>query len=141
MKTSKNINGKLLLLLFFTIIFNNLFSQESTEKQCEREHAFLYYNVDVLPKFNYKKMDLYYYIYSNLHCHEKYVDISGTVIASFIVNKNGKICDVWIERRLYEECDNEIRRILLSMPNWEAGEKNGQKVNTIMFLPISFALK
>ncbi len=103
-------------------------------------NPFFYLEVDELPKFPSEKYGgLYDYIYSNIKYPQE-ASISGKVIVSFIVSKDGNIQKVKIEKPLCEECDNEVRRLLTSMPQWLAGRKAGRKVDTLLIIPISFNL-
>ncbi|MBK6340967.1 MAG: energy transducer TonB [Bacteroidetes bacterium] len=67
--------------------------------------------------------------------------ISGTVIVSFIVSKEGVICNPKIERSLGIELDNETLRIISLMPNWIPGKKDGQPVNVSFMLPVKFTIQ
>jgi outer membrane biosynthesis protein TonB len=79
------------------------------------------------------------FIYKNLKWPNGF-DGQGTVIVSFIVKKNGDICNIKIEKGLCPECDNEVKRILSSMPKWKPGEINKKPVDVILYLPILFRL-
>lgn len=75
-----------------------------------------------------------------------YPDISlelmeqGRVYISFIVESDGSITDIKIDRGVSIDLDREAKRIIRHMPNWVAGEVKGKKVRTRCSLPISFSI-
>lgn len=64
----------------------------------------------------------------------------GKVYISFVVEKDGTITDIKIDRSISKELDREAKRIVRLMPKWVAGETKGEKVRTRCSLPISFAI-
>lgn len=50
--------------------------------------------------------------YSRIH------NIQGTLIASFIIEKDGSISNVKITKSVYEDIDQEFLRIMKNAPNW-----------------------
>lgn len=65
----------------------------------------------------------------------------GTVYVSFIVEKNGAVSNVQIERGISETIDREAKRIVKGFPNWKPAENAFGKVRTIVRLPIRFILE
>lgn len=65
----------------------------------------------------------------------------GRVGITFIVEANGKITNVEIDKGLTKELDREAKRVIRSMPNWIPGENGGKKVRTRCKLPIVFTLE
>lgn len=68
------------------------------------------------------------------------MDEQGKVYLSFVVEKDGKISQVKVEKSVSKDLDREAKRVVRSMPNWEAGEVDGKKVRTRCRLPIVFTL-
>lgn len=66
--------------------------------------------------------------------------ISGRVIISFVVEKNGSVSEVQTERSLYPSLDEEAVRVVKSMPNWTPGKQGGQVVRVKYTLPVTFSL-
>ncbi len=64
----------------------------------------------------------------------------GRVYLSFIVEANGEITNIEVERGVSESLDAEAVRLLQTMPNWIPGEAKGKKVRTRCRLPINFTL-
>ena len=64
-------------------------------------------------------------------------EIHGRIIASFVVNKKGKIEDVTIMRGLNETIDNEAIRVIQSIPEMIPGEQFGKYVKVRYVIPIT----
>ncbi|MBN3584675.1 energy transducer TonB [Algoriphagus aestuarii] len=66
--------------------------------------------------------------------------IEGVVIVSFVVKKDGSIANPVVMKGIGAGCDEEALRVVKAFPNWTPGEKNGEKVNTQMQLPVKYKL-
>lgn len=66
--------------------------------------------------------------------------LQGTVYVSFIIEKDGSVSNVQIERGISETIDREAKRIVRGFPNWKPAENAYGKVRTIVRLPINFKL-
>ena len=64
----------------------------------------------------------------------------GRVYLSFVVESDGKVTHVKVERGISKHLDAEAIRLLRIMPLWIPGMCNGKKVRSIARLPISFRL-
>jgi len=62
-------------------------------------------------------------------------------VVSFVVNKEGIVCDPVILRDIGYGCDEESIRIVNLMPRWTPGYKDGHSVNVRYNLPIKFRLE
>lgn len=97
---------------------------------------------DVEAMFPGGQSALQLYIVSNVEYPETAIDMGdqGKVYLSFIVEEDGKVSNVKVEKGVTDELDREAKRIVRAMPNWEAGEVDGKKVRTRCRLPIVFTL-
>ena len=68
-------------------------------------------------------------------------NIQGTVLVSFVVEKNGKITDAKVVRGIGGGCDEEALRVVNAMPKWKPGKQNGKNVRVQFALPIKFKLQ
>lgn len=66
--------------------------------------------------------------------------IQGSVIATFVVNKDGSISNINIIRDIGRGCGKEVERVLGRMPNWSPGIADGHPVKVRYTLPVKFAL-
>ena len=96
-------------------------------------------HIDIMPKFN---GDRNAYLFKNIHYPQKAIDknIEGKVYVKFVVNEDGSISDVVIIKGIGGGCDEEAKRVVMSMPNWSPGMQNGKKVKVMFTLPIWFKL-
>lgn len=64
----------------------------------------------------------------------------GKVYLSFVVEADGSISNITVERGVSTDLDKEAKRLVRQMPNWVAGEAKGKKARTRCRLPINFEL-
>ena len=64
----------------------------------------------------------------------------GRVITSFIINKDGSISDIKIERGVDPLLDTEAIRVMEMMPKWKPGTQKGEAVNVRFSMPVVFRL-
>lgn len=64
----------------------------------------------------------------------------GRVFVSFVIEKDGSITNVIVERGISVDLDNEAKRIVKKMPKWIPGENSGSVVRSRGRLPINFTL-
>lgn len=67
--------------------------------------------------------------------------IAGRVYVSFIVNSDGSLTDVQVQKGIGFGCDEEAIRVLQKMPRWRPGKQAGRAVRVKYTLPISFTLE
>lgn len=66
--------------------------------------------------------------------------IQGTVYVEFIVESNGRLRDIEIRRSPSELLNDEVIRLIKSMPKWIPAKARGKNVPTRCMLPIKFTL-
>ena len=64
----------------------------------------------------------------------------GKVYVSFVVEPDGSISNVQVERGVSDDLDKEAKRLVRNMPKWKAGKNNGKTVRARCRLPINFTL-
>lgn len=67
-------------------------------------------------------------------------NISGRILLSFTVEKNGSLSNIEVARSVCKPADNEAIRVLKLMKKWKPGVSRGQKVKSKFTLPISYKL-
>jgi len=65
--------------------------------------------------------------------------ISGTVILTFIVEKDGSVSNVTILKGVHPLLDDEALKVISESPKWSPGKQRGQPVRIRYIIPISFA--
>lgn len=67
--------------------------------------------------------------------------IEGTTITRFVIEEDGAISDLEVIVGLNEDLKQECIRVISSLPKWEAGKQNGEKVRVQFNMPIKFRLE
>lgn len=67
--------------------------------------------------------------------------IEGTVVVSFVIEKDGAITGLKILREIGGGCGNEVKRIVKKMPKWVPGKQQGRSVRVQFNLPVKFTLQ
>lgn len=66
--------------------------------------------------------------------------IQGKVIVSFIIEKDGSLSDIRIEKGVDELLDDEVIRVISVSPKWIPGQIAKKKVRTRIAIPVEFRL-
>lgn len=136
MKTKSTVN--FMLFGFFAMIFL-LTSPENAQAQSDEK---VFEEVDQMPTYPGGMDGLVSFMVENLKYPKgaKKEGVTGTVIVSFHVEKDGSVSNPEILRGIGAGCDEESLRIVNKMEKWKPGEKDGEVVITELKLPIKFAL-
>lgn len=67
--------------------------------------------------------------------------IQGRVTVDFIIEKDGKVTNVHVTKGVDEELDSEAVKVVAASPKWKPGRVNGNKVRTLMSIPVEFRLE
>jgi len=99
--------------------------------------------VEQMPEFPGGQDAMMTFLRSNLQypIMAKEAGVQGKVICAFVVDQEGQINEVTVLRGIGHGCDQEAIRVIRSMPRWNPGRQNGQKVKVKFHLPISFKLQ
>lgn len=66
--------------------------------------------------------------------------IEGTVLATFVVERDGTLSDVKILKGIGGGCDEEVLRVIKAMPRWNPGIQRGKPVRVQFNMPLKFSL-
>lgn len=66
--------------------------------------------------------------------------IQGTVVVSFIVNKDGSVASIKVSTSVDPLLDNEALRVMKMMPKWKPGMDRNKVCRTMIAVPIVFQL-
>ncbi len=64
----------------------------------------------------------------------------GTVVISFVVEKDGSLSEIKLLRDIGDGCGQEAIRMVSMMPRWVPGKNKGQPVKQKMVLPVKFKM-
>ena len=82
------------------------------------------------------------WINDNINYPETSIEMNeqGRVFLQFVVEKDGSITNVKVDRGVSIDLDREAKRVIRKMPKWKAGETKGRAVRARCRLPINFQL-
>lgn len=66
--------------------------------------------------------------------------VQGTVVVSFIVNKDGSIANIKVSTSVAPILDNEALRVMKMMPKWKPGMDRNKVCRTMIAVPVVFQL-
>ena len=97
--------------------------------------------VEEPPSFPGGQTALMSWLAENIHCPSTCKSISGRVVLSFIVETDGTLSNIQIERKLDTEFDEEFIRAVKAMPKWIPGKQNGQAVKVKYKMPLTICMQ
>jgi len=132
-----------LRFLFSIALSGCVFAAAAQEKELvssKDNSSGIYQYVEQMPSAGY---DMGKYLSENLKYPEeaRKAGIGGRVIAKFVVNEDGSVSDVIIQKGIGGGCDEEAKRVLDKMPSWKPGKQNGKPVRVLFTLPIVFKME
>ena len=100
----------------------------------------IYTEAETMPQYPGGTTELIRFIYRHIEYPSVALKqrIQGRVWCSFIVNKDGSLSDIQIEKGVYSFLDDEAVRVLKLMPNWIPGKEKGEPVRVKVYIPIVF---
>ena len=99
--------------------------------------------VEKMPEYPGGQAALFEYLSKNVKypADAEKQKIEGRVLVSFVVNTDGSITDISVEKKAFPSLDAEAVRVISGMPKWIPGEQKGQKVRVKYTVPLNFHLK
>lgn len=67
--------------------------------------------------------------------------IQGRVLVGFIVERDGSLSNVKVERSVDPALDKEAVRVVKAMPKWQPGKAKGSTVRVKFTVPIVFSMQ
>ena len=122
---------------------NYVYVFKKGQNESEYKKIFNGDDVDLIPSFPGGTNALNTFIASNL----KYPPVAeangiqGRVVVKFIVEKDGSISNVEVDRSVDPDLDNEAMRVVKAMPKWIPGQINGKAVKVECSHPFVFQLQ
>lgn len=114
---------------------------EETEEDVEEEEIFMF--VEEMAEFTGGESALYQFLAENMVYPEQARDagIEGIVYIKFVVEKDGSITKVSIERDIGGGCGEEAQRVVKMMPKWKPAKQRNRRVRSWFMLPVEFTLQ
>jgi len=102
----------------------------------------IFTSVEQVPEFPGGMAALQKYLANNIHYppQAREDNIQGRVVLQFVVDKDGSVTNIVIQRDIGGGCGKEAVRVVSNMPKWKPGRQNNQPVKVYYTLPVSFKL-
>lgn len=115
-------------------------AQVADDDSIDHEQVFIEH--EEAPEFPGGTQALNEYIKSNKLYPQEAMDrgIEGRVIAQFVVDSMGNVCEERVVRSVDTQLDGEAIRLIRNMPRWKLGKQWGRPVRVRYTIPITFAL-
>ena len=115
-------------------------------KNTKMDGVVSYYDCDQQPTFlgspdPRKFLEQWVYQYLKYPAEAVRDGVQGRVMVEFVINKDGKVSDVKVQRGVSEELDAEAVKVIAASPKWKPGKVNGEKVRCSMTIPVEFRLE
>ncbi|MFA4853498.1 MAG: energy transducer TonB [Bacteroidales bacterium] len=132
--------------ILFVLIVTTLFSKTSTvfsQEIKEVKKSPVLTIVEIMPKFKGGEQAMYKWLSKKIKYpkNAKENEITGTVIITFVIEKNGSVSNVEILKGIGGGCEEEALRVIKLMPKWKPGKQSGVPVRVQFNLPIIFTLE
>ncbi len=134
------------ILFFVMVLMVNMVSvgqdvRKDKDARTEQDGA-IFTIVEQMPEFPGGMEALYQFLAANIKYPGGPDDcVSGKIIVSFVIEKDGTVSDAKVVRKLHPAFDAEALRVVKLMPKWEPGRQEGKPVRVQFNLPINFNLK
>lgn len=144
----------IIILPVFLLIFNNLLGQNYTQEElrCDFYHDTIlqknvYQTVEIFPSYdkeginNFAKKIIQEIKKKKIVISQEEALWNSRIIVTFIVNEEGYLENIQIDRKKeedYSNIDKEVLKIVdkLRCKKWNPGICNNQKVSTLVYIPI-----
>ncbi len=98
--------------------------------------------IDVYPRYPGGDEARLYYLRKNTHYPEAAIKalVQGVVMVVFIVELDGSLSSLEVNKGIGGGCDEEALRVTRGMPKWEPGKRAGRAVRVMVRMPIVFRI-
>lgn len=129
---------KKLFIIVILFVFNFSFAQDEMLQASSDEGDDTIYKTEEIeeqPDFPGGKQEFYRYIGKNFKI-PNVKGLSGKIVATFVIEKDGKIDEINVVQDLGHGTRAETERVLKKCPYWFPGEQQGKRVRVQYSLPI-----
>jgi len=136
----KNLSDDSVIIMGFMIENKRII--ENKRLTDETDENAIYQFVEVSPEFPGGEEELRRFIKENFVYPKdaKENGIEGTVYVGFVVEKDGNLSNINVERGINKDCDEEALRITKMMPKWKPGRQGGKNTDMKFTIPVKFQL-
>ena len=118
-------------------------SNQKNKCDSSSRHEEVFIAVEQMPQFRGGETALMKYLQENVIYPEKAVkdSIQGRVVVQFLVDITGEVGEVKIVRSVREDLDEEVVRLVKTLPKFSPGRICGKAVKVWYTLPVTFKLQ
>lgn len=100
------------------------------------------YIAEIMPSFKGGEKALYEFLANNMRypTMASGENLEAKIYVQFVINKDGSISDTEVLRGEGFGFDEEAKRVINAMPNWNPGKQGGKNVRVKYVIPIIFTL-
>ena len=141
-KTFLVIPAILLAAMIFSTPASGIYVVQDSKPKVPPKSAEVVQSADVQPAYPGGFEAMSKFLAANIKYPEqaKKNHTEGKVFVSFVVQPDGSLTDVKIQKGIGNGCDEETLRVIKLMPKWEPGKLKGKPVAASMTLPVYFKL-
>ena len=116
---------------------------ETSKSEMKPDENGVYQIVEEMPQYPGGEEAMMEYVAKNIVYPQEAQNkgISGRVFVSFIVEKDGSVSNVNVQRGIGGGCDEEAVRVISAMPKWKPGKQDGNPVRVSYMMPITYRLQ
>lgn len=119
--------------------------QEAQASSADGEPVYSVADLDKRPEFFHSNekhfLEAWVYKYVKYPASAIRDRVTGKVMVSFIIEKDGKVSNVEVVKSLDQRLDDEAVKVIAISPKWTPGQIKGQPVRTRITVPVEFRLK
>lgn len=116
---------------------------KNKSQKAKADDSKVYASVEELPQFPGGQNALMQFLAQNIRypLKAKNEGIQGKVYLQFVIDKEGNVTNVIVQRDIGGGCGDEARRVVQAMPKWKPGKQDGTPVRVYYTLPVNFRLQ
>lgn len=116
---------------------------KNKSQKVKADDSKVYVSVEELPQFPGGQNALMQFLAQNIRypLKAKNEGIQGKVYLQFVIDKEGSVTNVVVQRDIGGGCGDEARRVVQAMPKWKPGKQDGTPVRVYYTLPVNFRLQ
>lgn len=125
-----------------TTVFLDVRSYELLSQKKVTDNSPIYEEADIMPSFPGGGEAIEKYLNDNIKYPKvaRKNGVQGRVEVSFVVERDGTLSNIRVARSVDPLLDKEAKRVILAMPRWKPGKKDGKEVRVRYKLPVTFSL-
>lgn len=129
-------------IFILILAIGGVITSQAQNTQVAKGGASIVESAEHAPEFPGGAQALRDYLVSNINYPKDALEkgISGQVLVSFVVNKDGSVAEVAVQKKVQPSLDAEAARAVRSMPKWKPATDKGQPVRMRLTLPVTFKL-